>query len=65
MRMSPLCQIRMTLPQLSWGVGDGVRLMSDRELSRLEVLWDLQDGRLTVAAAARLLGLERRQVFGC
>jgi hypothetical protein len=37
--------------------------MSDRELSRLEVLWDLQDGRLTVAAAARLLGLERRQVF--
>jgi transposase len=40
-----------------------VRLMSDRELSRLEVLRDLQDGRLTVAAAAQLLGLERRQVF--
>jgi hypothetical protein len=40
-----------------------VRLMSDRELSRLEVLRDAQEGRLTVAAAAQLLSLERRQVF--
>jgi hypothetical protein len=40
-----------------------VRLMSDGELSRLEVLRDLDQRRLTVAAAARLLGLERRQVF--
>jgi hypothetical protein len=37
--------------------------MSDRELRRLEVLQDLKQGRLTPAAAGRLLGLERRQVF--
>ncbi len=36
--------------------------MSDRELTRLEVLRDLGCGRLTVAAATDLLGLERRQV---
>jgi hypothetical protein len=40
-----------------------VRLMSDRELARLEVLRDLDQGGLTPAAAAQLLGLERRQVF--
>ena len=40
-----------------------VRLMSDGELSRLEVLRDLDQGRLTMQAAAQLLGLERRQVF--
>ena len=40
-----------------------VRLMSDVELGRLEVLKDLDRRRLTVAAAAQLLGLERRQVF--
>ena len=40
-----------------------VRLMSDGELSRLEVLRDLDQKRLTMAAAAQLLGLERRQVF--
>jgi Winged helix-turn helix len=40
-----------------------VRLMSDGELSRLEVLRDLDQKRLTTEAAARLLGLERRQVF--
>ena len=40
-----------------------VRLMSDGELSRLEVLRDLDQGRLTTQAAAQLLGLERRQVF--
>jgi len=40
-----------------------VRLMSDGELSRLEVLRDLDQKRLTTAAAAQLLGLERRQVF--
>jgi len=40
-----------------------VRLMSDGELSRLEVLRDLDQKRLTREAAARLLGLERRQVF--
>ena len=40
-----------------------VRLMSDRELQRLEVLQDLDRRRLTPAAAGQLLGLERRQVF--
>ena len=40
-----------------------VRLISDRELRRLEVLSDLDQKRLTTAAAAQLLGLERRQVF--
>ncbi|MGH7113936.1 MAG: ISNCY family transposase [Stellaceae bacterium] len=40
-----------------------VRLMSDRELGRFEVLRDVDQGRLTGAAAAQLLGLERRQVF--
>jgi hypothetical protein len=37
--------------------------MSDRELTRLEVLRDLDQRRLTTEAAAQLLGLERRQVF--
>jgi hypothetical protein len=40
-----------------------VRLMSDKELARLEVLRDLDQQRLTPTAAAQLLGLERRQVF--
>ena len=37
-------------------------IMSENELSRLEVLRDLANGRLTVAAAGEILGLERRQV---
>src|SRR6516165_3772316 len=37
--------------------------MSDRELRRLEVLQELNQGRLTTTAAGQLLGLERRQVF--
>jgi hypothetical protein len=40
-----------------------ILLMSDGELSRLEVLRDLDQRRLTPAAAGQLLGLERRQVF--
>ena len=40
-----------------------VRLMSDGELRRLEVLRDLDRQRLTTATAGQLLGLERRQVF--
>ena len=40
-----------------------VRLMSGGELSRLEVLHDLDRKRLTTKAATQLLGLERRQVF--
>ena len=43
--------------------GVTVRLMSDGELSRLEVVRDLRQRRLTTEAAGRLLGLERRQVF--
>ena len=37
--------------------------MSDGELSRLEVLRDMDQRRLTTEAATQLLGLERRQVF--
>jgi hypothetical protein len=37
--------------------------MSDGELSRLEMLRDLDQRRLTTEAATQLLGLERRQVF--
>src|ERR1700755_452508 len=38
-------------------------VLSYGELSRLEVLRGLDQRRLTTAAAAQLLGLERRQVF--
>jgi hypothetical protein len=37
--------------------------MSDRELSRLRVMIDLGDGRLTLDAAGTLMGIGRRQVF--
>lgn len=40
-----------------------VRIMSDKELSRLGVLRDLDHRRLTAAAAAEILGLGRRQVL--
>jgi hypothetical protein len=43
--------------------GVTLRLMSDGELARLDVLRDLDRRRLTIAAAAQLLGLGRRQVF--
>ena len=39
-----------------------LHFMSDKELSRLEILRDLGSARLTTPAAAELLGLERRQV---
>jgi hypothetical protein len=62
--MSPACQLEVTLARDIRGVfGVTVRLMSDGELRRLEVLQDLDRRRLTPAAAAQLLGLERRQVF--
>src|SRR5438105_616423 len=62
--MSPLCQLEMTLPGgFPGGVRVTVRLMSDGELTRLEVLRDLDQRRLTVETTAQLLGLERRQVF--
>ena len=37
--------------------------MSETELSRLDVIRDLDRGRFTVAAAGELQGLERRKVF--
>jgi Winged helix-turn helix len=37
--------------------------MSDRELTRLRVMIDLADGRLTVETAATLMSMGRRQVF--
>ena len=40
-----------------------VMQMSERELTRLRVLIDLSDRRLTVEAAARLMGVGRRQVY--
>ena len=40
-----------------------VRVTSDGELVRLEVLRDLDQKRLTTKTAVRLLGLGRRQVF--
>ena len=38
-------------------------IMSERELNRLEILAQVDDGRLTVQNAANLLDLSRRQVF--
>jgi hypothetical protein len=62
--MSPACQLEMTLPGGFPGVpGVTVRLMSDGERARFGVLRDLDQRRLTIAAAAQLLRLERRQVF--
>jgi hypothetical protein len=40
-----------------------LHFMSDKELSRVEILRDLTAGRLTVSAASELMGLERRQVL--
>lgn len=37
--------------------------MSDRELTRLRVMIDLTDGRLTPETAATLMGIGRRQLF--
>ena len=37
--------------------------MSETELSRFDVIRDVDRGRMTVAVAAELLALERRQVF--
>jgi transposase len=38
-------------------------MMSERELNRVEILAQVEDGRLTVDNAANLLDLTRRQVF--
>ena len=37
--------------------------MSKQEFSRLEVLLQVQSGRLRVSDASALIGLQRRQVF--
>jgi molybdenum-dependent DNA-binding transcriptional regulator ModE len=37
--------------------------MSTRELGRLETIIRVQDGRISIAQAARELGLGRRQVY--
>ncbi|AHD03625.1 hypothetical protein [Leisingera methylohalidivorans] len=37
--------------------------MSKPELNRMKVLAQIDDGRLTVANGANMLGLRRRQVF--
>jgi hypothetical protein len=37
--------------------------MRDRELTRLRVMIDLSDGRLTPAVAGTLMGIGRRQGF--
>jgi hypothetical protein len=53
----------MTCPGVIRGVlGVTVRLISDGELSRLDVLRDLVQRRLTTGAAAQLLVLQHRQV---
>jgi len=38
-------------------------MMSERELNRVEVLAQVDDGRLTVDNAANMLALTRRQIF--
>ena len=45
--------------------GVTVWLMSDRELSRLEVLRDVDQKRLTTEAAEQLLGSSVVKCFGC
>jgi hypothetical protein len=58
-KMSPVCQLQMTLPRGNRGggvLGVTVRLMSDGELMRLEVLRDLDQRRLTTEAAAQCWG---------
>ena len=40
-----------------------IRVMSDKELARLEVLRDLDGERLTAQAAADILDLSRRQAL--
>jgi transposase len=38
-------------------------MMSERELNRIEVLAQIDDGRLSVGAAANLLDLTERQIY--
>lgn len=41
----------------------GFVMMSERELNRVEVLAQVDDGRLSVDNAAKMLDLTRRQIF--
>lgn len=38
-------------------------LMSERELNRIEILSQIQDGKISMPNAARLLNLTKRQVY--
>jgi hypothetical protein len=62
-KMSLLCQLEMTPSGFPGGVGVTVRPVGDGEATLLEVLRDLDQKRLAIGAAGRLLGFERRQVF--
>jgi hypothetical protein len=54
-KMSPLCQLQMTLlGDFRGALGVTIRLMSDGELSRLEVLRDLDQRRLTTGGGPAL-----------
>ena len=63
--MTPLCKVEVTLPRVlgSRRCALTVLSMSKQEFSRLEVLLRVQSGRLRVADACVLIGLQRRQVF--
>ena len=63
--MSPLCRIDVSLLQpRERQPGDGHGDVGDeRDRTLFDVIRDLDRGRMTVAAAAGLLALERRQVF--
>ncbi len=59
--MSPVSPIEMSLRQ---AVVETFRVqMSGQELTRLRIMIDLADGRITVEATAALMGLGRRQGF--
>ena len=62
--MTPLCKVEVTLPRVlgSRGMGRGGGV-DEQEFSRLEVLLRVQSGRLRIADACELIGLQRRQVF--
>jgi Winged helix-turn helix len=61
--MTPLCKIEVTHPRVLREVRRGVLSMSKQEFSRLDVLLQVQSGRLRVSDACVLIGVQRRQVF--
>jgi hypothetical protein len=54
-----------TLPCLKqdWSVAVGLVIMSERELNRIEVLAQVDDGRLSVQNGANMLDIIKRQMF--